>query len=178
MIEKKGEKTRLKAIRRLIYSPVWHIAITGLFRAFEIFDALVLLVNAAEEAGDGEEEPVEEEGRGNEDGVALALHDRLLVPEVLGGGAGVFLLASRPHLILPVDVGEEEEAEGHHGKERLQGAPYDGEEAPPEAAEAREGEEEQHDRLSPGRVAQHHPLQRHPDQRTIGSIRDRRETLD
>ena len=141
----------------------------GSFGAFELFDA-------EDEAGDGEEEPVEEESGSDKESVALALDDGLLVAKVLRGGAA-FLLAERPHLVLPVNVSDEEEAEGHHGKERLQGAPYDGEEAPPEAAEAREGEEEQHDRLSPGRVAQHHPLQRHPDQRTIGSIRDRRETL-
>lgn len=82
-------------------------------------------IEANDEAGDGVEEPVEDKGGGDEEGVALALHDGLLVAEVFGGAA-VVGLAGGAGLVLPVDVHEEEEAEGDDGEEGLEEGPGDG----------------------------------------------------
>lgn len=126
----------------------------------QLVDALGELIDADDEAGDGEEEPVEDEGGGDEEGVALALHDGLLVAEVVGRGAGGGF-AGGAGLVLPVDVHEEEDAEGDDGEEGLEGRAGDGDEALAQAVEAGQGQEEEHDRLRAGGVAQHHPLQRH-----------------
>lgn len=80
---------------------------------------------------------------------------------MLGGGAGVLLVAGGAGLVLPVDVHEEEEAEGDDGEEGLEGGADDRGEALPEAVEAGEGQEEEHDRLRAGGVAEDHPLQSH-----------------
>lgn len=109
---------------------------------------------------DGVKEPVEDQGGGDEEGVALALHDGLLVAEVLGGGAGIGL-AGRTHLVLPVDVHEKEDAERDHREERLQEVPGDGDQALAEAVEARDRQEKHHDRLCPRGVPENYPLQRH-----------------
>lgn len=53
----------------------------------EAFETLVEEVDADDKVGDGVEEPVEEECGGDEEGVALALHDGFLVAEVFRGGA-------------------------------------------------------------------------------------------
>lgn len=127
----------------------------------ELVDALLEGVELDDEGGDGEEDPVEEERGEDEEAVALRLHDGLLVAEVLGGGAGVLVAAGGPRLVLPVDVHEQEEAEGHHGHHRLQRAPHHREHPVPERVEARQGEQQQHDGLRARRVPQHHPLQRH-----------------
>jgi len=127
----------------------------------ELVDALLHLVEPDDELGDGEEDPVEEQRGGDEEQVPLRLHDGLLVAEVLGGGAGVLVVAGGARLVLPVDVHEQEEAEGHHRHHRLERAPHHGDHAPAEAVEARERQQQQHDRLRARRVAQHHPLQRH-----------------
>lgn len=81
---------------------------------------MVELVDASNEMGDGVEEPVEDEGGGDEEGVALALHDGLLVAEVLGGSARLGGLATRASLVLPVYVHQQEEAEWDYGEERFQ----------------------------------------------------------
>lgn len=96
--------------------------------------------------GDGVEEPVEDEGGGDEESVALALHDGFLVAEVLGGGAAL-LLAGGAGLVLPVDVHEEEEAEGDHRKEGFQGVAGHRNQALAKAVQARQRQEEEHDRL-------------------------------
>lgn len=127
----------------------------------ELVDALLELLEPDDEGRDGEEDPVEEQRGGDEERVPLRLHDGLLVAEVLGRGARVLVVAGRAGLVLPVDVHEEEEAEGHHRHHRLERAPHHGDHPAAEAVEAREREEEEHHRLRARRVAQHHPLQRH-----------------
>ncbi|WOL08822.1 ubiquitin carboxyl-terminal hydrolase [Canna indica] len=153
--------SRYRGRKRLIHPPLRNPRMMGLFGALELIEPLIEQVDAEEETGDREEEPVEEEGGGNEEGIALALHDRLLMPHVLGWGAGVLLFAGRPSFVLPVDIGEEEEAEGHDGEKRLQDAPDDSDKPATEAVDAWEGQEEQHDCLRRRRVAQHHPFQCH-----------------
>lgn len=110
--------------------------------------------------GDGVEEPVEDQGGGNEEGIALALHDGLLVAEILRRGARLFL-ATRPSLVLPVDIHQQEEAERHHRQEGLEQISGHGDQALAEAVKARDSEEEHHDGLSGGGVAQHNPFKRH-----------------
>jgi hypothetical protein len=127
----------------------------------ELVDALLHLLEPDDELGDGEEDPVEEQRGGDEERVPLRLHDGLLVAEVLGGGAGVLVVAGGARLVLPVDVHEQEEAEGHHRHHGLQRAPHHGDHAPAQAVEPRQRQQQQHDRLRARRVAQHHPLQRH-----------------
>lgn len=127
----------------------------------ELVDALLEVVELDDEGGDGEEDPVEEQRGGDEEGVALGLHDGLLVAEVLGGGAGVLVVAGGPHLVLPVDVHEQEEAEGHHRHHGLERAPHDGDHPAPERVQTRQRQQQQHDGLRARRVPQHHPLQRH-----------------
>jgi hypothetical protein len=127
----------------------------------QLVEALLQDVELDDELGDGEEDPVEEQRGGDEERVALRLHDGLLVAEVLGGRAGVVVAAGGPRLVLPVDVHEQEEAEGHDRQHRLERAAHDGDHAPAEAVEARQRQQQQHDRLRARRVPQHHPLQRH-----------------
>ncbi|TQD73298.1 hypothetical protein C1H46_041171 [Malus baccata] len=126
----------------------------------QALDALVQLLDADNEVGDGVEEPVEDQGGGDQERVALALHDRLLVAEVLRGSAGV-AFAARASLVLPVDVHEQEEAERHHREKRFEEVTGDGDEALAEAVEAGDREEEHHDRLRGGGVPEDNPLQRH-----------------
>ena len=113
---------------------------------------LVQLIDANDEAGDGVQEPVEDERGGDEEGVALRLHDGLLVAEVFGGATGCGF-AGGSGLVLPVDVHQEEEAEGHHRQEWLEEAPGHADQAPPERFQTRDREEEEHDRLCSGGVA-------------------------
>jgi hypothetical protein len=124
----------------------------------QLVEALLQGVELEDELGDGEEDPVEEQRGGDEERVALRLDDGLLVAEVLGGRAGVLVAAGGPRLVLPVDVHEQEEAEGHHRHHGLQRAPHDGDHAP---AEARDRQQQQHDGLRARRVPEHDPLQRH-----------------
>lgn len=98
----KGKETSLKEGDRIKRSIL----------TLEVLDMLLKLIDLASEIRDSEEEPVEDEGGGDEKSVALALHDRFLVPQVLGRRAGVLLIARRPGLVLPVDIHEQEEAEG------------------------------------------------------------------
>lgn len=56
----------------------------------------------------------------------LALHDGLLVAEVLRRGAGGVGLTLGVGLVLLVDVHEQEEAEGDHQEERLREFARDG----------------------------------------------------
>nr|GMC91423.1 auxin response factor 2-like isoform X2 [Ipomoea batatas] len=105
-----------------------------------LLQAIVELVDADDEAGDGVEEPVKDEGGGDEEGVALRLHDRLLVAEVLRGRTRIRRFTGGPCLVLPVDIHQEEEAEGddrHEGFEEVAGH---GDEALPERVDARKGE--------------------------------------
>jgi hypothetical protein len=104
----------------------------------ELVDTLLHLLEPDDELGDGEEDPVEEQRGGDEERVPLRLHDGLLVAEVLGWCAGVLVVAGGARLVLPVDVHEQEEAEGHHRHHRLERAPHHGDHAPAEAVEARE----------------------------------------
>ncbi|KAL6982840.1 hypothetical protein U1Q18_016234 [Sarracenia purpurea var. burkii] len=67
-------------------------------------DALIQLLEAIEQMCNGVEEPVEEEGCGDEEGVALGLHDGFLVAEVVGGGTGLRRFAGGSGLVLLVDV--------------------------------------------------------------------------
>lgn len=96
--------------------------------------------------GDGVEEPVEDQGGGDQECVALTLHDGLLVAEVLRWSARVGL-ATRTSLVLPVNVHEQEEAEGYHREEWLQEITGHGDETLAEAVEAWDRQEEDHDRL-------------------------------
>lgn len=88
----------------------------------EAFEALVQLLDPDDEVGDGVKEPVEEEGGGDEERVALALHDGFLVAEVFGGGAGL-TVAGGARLVFPIDVHQKEETKGHHREEGLQQVP-------------------------------------------------------
>lgn len=101
------------------------------------------MVDPDDEVGDGVEEPVEEECGGDEEGVALALHDRFLVAKVLGRGAGISLTA-RPGFVLPIYVHEKEQAERHHREERLQKVPGHRDQTLSESFQARDGEENNH----------------------------------
>lgn len=56
------------------------------------------------------------------------------------GGAAVVGLAGGAGLVLPVDVHEEEEAEGDDGEEGLEEGPGDGDQALADRVQAREGE--------------------------------------
>lgn len=67
---KKGAYLRLR-IERSSIAGLQHI------------QALIQLIEADNEASDGVEKPVEDEGGEDEEDVALALHDRFLVEEVL-----------------------------------------------------------------------------------------------
>lgn len=127
----------------------------------QLVDALLHGFELDDEVGDGEEDPVEEQRGGDEERVALRLHDGLLVAEVLGRGAGVLVAAGGPRLVLPVDVHEQEQAEGHHRHHRLERVTHHGDHAPAEAVEAGERQQQQHDRLRARRVPQDDPLQRH-----------------
>lgn len=109
----------------------------------QAFEALVELLDLDDEVGDGVEEPVEEERGGDEEGVALALHDGFLVAEVFGGGAG-FTLAAGTRLVLPVNVHEEEEAEGDHREERLQQIAGDRDQTLAEGVETGDREKDDH----------------------------------
>lgn len=109
---------------------------------------------------DGVEEPVENQGGGDEEGVALALHDGLLVAEVLRRRARLGL-AARPGFVLPVDVHQQEDAERDDGEERLQEVLGDGDEALADAVEAGDRQEKDHDRLCARGVPENYPLQRH-----------------
>lgn len=111
----------------------------GSFGALELLDALVKLVDANEEAGNGEEKPVKEERGCDEDRVPLALEHGLLVANVLRGRAAVLMLTGRQRLILPIYVSEEEETKGNHREHRLQGVSNHCEEPSPEEVQAREG---------------------------------------
>lgn len=122
---------------------------------------LLKLIDLASEIRDSEEEPVEDEGGGEQDAIALALEGGFLVAEMLGWGAGMLLVARRPSLVLPVNVHEEKEAEGDDGEEWLEDGADDGNEALAKATDAGEGDEEEHYRLRRRGVAEHHPLQRH-----------------
>lgn len=104
------------------------------------------MLDADDEVGDGVEKPVEDQGGRDQERIALALHDRLLVAEVLRGSARV-ALATRPSLVLPVDVHQQEEAKRHHRQKRFQEIAGDGDEALAEAVEARERQEQDHDGL-------------------------------
>lgn len=105
----------------------------------------------------GVQEPVEDEGGGDQERVPLALHDGFLVAKELGGGAGV-RFATGASLVFPVDVHEQEEAKGDDGEEGLEEIASDGDEALAEAVEAWDGEEEDHDRLGGGSVAKNNPF--------------------
>lgn len=87
----------------------------------ELLDPLVELVDLDDERRDGVEQPVEDEGGGDEEGVALRFHDGFLVAEVLRGGARIGLTGGAV-LVLPVDIHEEEEAEGDDGEEGFEEA--------------------------------------------------------
>lgn len=123
----------------------------------QALEALVELLDLDDEVGDGVEEPVEEERGGDEKSVALTLHDGFLVAEVFGGGAG-FTLAAGTRLVLPVNVHEEEEAEGDDREERLQQVAGDRDQTLAEGVEAGDREENDHYGLCGGGVAQHNPL--------------------
>lgn len=81
---------------------------------------MVELFDASNEMGDRVEEPVEDDSDGDEESVALALHDGLLVAEVLGGSARLGGLATGAGLVFPVYVHQQEEAEWDYGQERFQ----------------------------------------------------------
>lgn len=85
-----------------------------LLAALQSLDPLIQLLDLDHKMSDGVEKPVKHKGGGDEERVALALHNRFLVAEVLGRGAGIGL-AMRSRLVLPVDVEEEEDAEGNDG---------------------------------------------------------------
>lgn len=173
-----GDKTRNTTLRGEKVSNHLERRVPESIASLEAVDPLVELLDPDDEVGDGVEEPVEDEGGGDEEGVALALHDGLLVAEVLGRGAGGVGLAPGAGLVLPVDVHEEEEAEGDDGEEGLQEVAGDGDEAPPEAVEARDGQEEHHDRLRAGGVAEDHPLERHRSRRRRRTTRSREASRD
>jgi len=120
-----------------------YLSVVASVAILQAFEALVELLDLDDEVGDGVEEPVEEEGGGDEEGVALALHDGFLVAEVFGGGAG-FALAAGTRLVLPVNVHEEEEAEGNDREEGLQEVAGDGDETLAEGVEAGDGEKNDH----------------------------------
>lgn len=61
------------------------------------------------------------------------------MPKMLGGSAGVLLVAAGLGLVLPVDVHQKEEAEGNHGEQRFQSVANDYDETFAEAVEARKG---------------------------------------
>lgn len=122
--------------------------------------ALVQLLDPNHEVRDGVEQPVEDESSRDQESVALTLHYGFLVAEVLGRRARV-TIATRPSLVLPVDVHQKEEAKRHHRQERLQEVASDGDEALAEAVEARKSEKQDHHSLCTGGVAKHDPLQSH-----------------
>ena len=86
--------------------------------------------------GDRVEEPVEDDSDGDEESVALALHDGLLVAEVLGGSARLGGLATRASLVFPVYVHQQEEAEWDDGEERFQEVAGHGDQAFTDAFQA------------------------------------------
>ncbi|KAL8142073.1 hypothetical protein V2J09_015105 [Rumex salicifolius] len=104
---------------------------------------LIQLIDLDEQSGDRVENPVEDKRSGDEEGVALTLHDGLLIPEKLGRGA-VICLATRTIL---------EETERNNGEEWLKEVAGYGDQTLAEAAQARDGEEEDHDCLCTGGVA-------------------------
>jgi hypothetical protein len=124
-------------------------------------EALVELLDPDDESGDGVEEPVEDEGGGDEEGVALALDDGFLVAEVLGGRARLRGLAAGACLVLPVDIHQKKQTEGHHREEWLQKVPSHRDQPLPEPVQPRNSKQQHHDRLRRRGVPQHHPLQCH-----------------
>lgn len=71
---------------------------------------------------------------------------------MLGGGTRIRRFTGGPSLVLPIDIHQEEEAEGddrHKGFEEVTG---DGYEALSERVDARKGEEKEHDRLRSGGI--------------------------
>lgn len=118
------------------------------------------MIDLDDKAGNGIEEPVEDEGGGDEEGVALRLHDGFLVAEVLRRGAGIGFTGGSG-LVLPVDIHQEEEAEGDDREEGFEEAMGHGDQPLSERVEARESEEEEHDGFCAGGVTEDYPFQRH-----------------
>nr|GMD54371.1 ubiquitin carboxyl-terminal hydrolase [Ipomoea batatas] len=104
-----------------------------------LLQAIVELVDANDYAGDGIEEPVKNEGGADEEGVALRLHDRFFMAEVLRWRTRIQRFTGGPSLVLSVDIHQQEEAEGddrHEGFEEVAG---DGDVALSERVDARKG---------------------------------------
>lgn len=74
---------------------------------FQPLESLIQLFDANNQIGNRVEKPVEDQSCGDQEDVALTLHDGLLVAEVLGGGARLAFTAGAS-LVLPVDVHEQE----------------------------------------------------------------------
>jgi len=109
----------------------------------EALETLVQVVDPDDEVGDGVEEPVEEESGGDEEGVALALHDGFLVAKVLRRGAGI-CLTTWTSLVLPIYVHEKEQTEGNNREERLQQVPGHSDQTLSESVQPRDGQENDH----------------------------------
>ncbi|KZV33777.1 ubiquitin carboxyl-terminal hydrolase [Dorcoceras hygrometricum] len=126
----------------------------------QLLDPLIQLINLNNQSRNRVEEPVENQRRRDQNRVALRLHGRFLVAEVLRGGARLGF-ATGSGLVLPVDVHKKEQTEGNNGEERLQQAPSHADEALAKRVQARNCQQEEHDCLRRSRVAQNNPFQSH-----------------
>ncbi|KAD7478503.1 hypothetical protein E3N88_01639 [Mikania micrantha] len=111
------------------------VSVDHSFLVLQVLNSLIELIHTNNELGNRVQDPVKHERSRYKQRVALALHDRFLVMEMIGGQA-VHRFAAGPGFVLPVDVQQQEDAKRDDGEEGFEEAGCNGDQAFPEGAQA------------------------------------------